>query len=128
MHEFSTMSQIVRTVLDEAARHRAQTITRVVLELGELTFLGEEQLRFAFEVLSKGTILEGASLVLETKAVKVQCPCGYTGTVNYEEREEFHLTIPLLKCPRCSEEVRIIQGRECIIKNLTMEVDDVPAT
>ena len=126
MHEFSTMNQIVNTILEEGKRHNAHKITKVILEIGELTFLGEEQLRFAFDLLTKDTILEGANLDIQKKGIKVKCSCGYEGGVEYEEKEEFHLFIPLLRCPRCNEEVEIIQGRECVIKSVRMEIEDVP--
>ncbi len=125
MHEFSTMTQIVNAILEEAKKHHAQKITKVVLEIGELTFLGEEQLRFAFDVLTKDTILEGAHLEIKKKGVEVRCHCGYEGGIEYEEKEEFHLLTPILRCPRCNEEVRIVRGRECIIKNIQMEIEDV---
>jgi len=126
MHEFSTMNQIVNAILEEGRKHHAHKIEKVILEIGELTFLGEEQLRFAFDLLTEGTILEGAELEIEKKEIEVRCSCGYEGKIEYEEKEEFHFLIPLLKCPRCNEEVEIIKGRECIIKSVRMEMEDVP--
>lgn len=125
MHEFSTMTQIVNAILEEGKKHHANKITRVILEIGELTFLGEEQLRFAFGLLTEGTILEGAELEIEKKEIEVRCSCGYEGKVDYEEKEEFHFLIPLLRCPKCNEEVEIVKGRECIIKSVQMEIEDV---
>ena len=126
MHEFSTMSQIASAILEEGRKHNASYITKVILEIGELTFLGEEQLRFAFDLLKKGTMLEKAELEIQKKGIKVRCSCGYEGGIEYEEKEEFHFLIPLLRCPRCNKEVEIIEGRECIVKSVQMEIEDVP--
>ncbi len=127
MHEFSTMSGIVNAVREEGKKHNADAITKVVLEIGELTFLGEEQLRFAFDVLTKDTEMEGAELVIEKVEPKVVCPvCGYEGNVEYDEKEEFHIQFPILKCPVCGSDVGITSGRECLIKNIEIEVEDVP--
>ncbi len=127
MHEFSTMSNIVAAVRGEGRRHNATGITKVLLEIGELTFLGEEQLRFAFDVLTKDTEMDGAELIIEKVMPKVKCECGYEGGVEYDEKKEFHIQIPILKCPRCgnTDTVKITNGRECSIKNVEIEVEDV---
>jgi len=123
MHEFSTMQSIVNAIMDEAKKHGAIKITKVELEIGELTFLGEEQLRFAFEILKEGTIMEKAELFIEKIGAEVKCiKCGYQGKVNYGMKEEFHLSFPILKCPECGGEVEIVRGRECIVKGVEMEV------
>ncbi|MFO8132543.1 MAG: hydrogenase maturation nickel metallochaperone HypA [Thermoplasmatota archaeon] len=127
MHEFSTMSSIVASVLEEGEKHDATAVTRVVLDIGELTFLGEEQLRFAFQVLSEGTLLEGAELVVNRVAPEVRCDCGYTGDVEYDEKKEFHVRFPLLRCPECGGSVEVRRGRECLIKHIEIERDDVSA-
>ena len=127
MHEFSTMSSIVTTVLEEGKKHNAMAITRVVLNIGELTFLGEEQLRFAFQVLSEDTLLDGAELVINRIPPQVTCSCGYEGDVEYEEKEDFHIRFPLLRCPKCGGSVHVQHGRECLIKHIEIERDDVPA-
>ena len=126
MHEFSTMSSIVTTVLEEGKKHNATAITRVVLDVGELTFLGAEQLRFAFQVLSEGTLLDGAELVINRIPPQVTCSCGYKGAVEYEEKKDFHIRFPLLRCPECSGSVNVQRGRECLIKHIEIERNDVP--
>lgn len=127
MHEFSTMSSIVATVLEEGEKHHATAITKVVLNIGELTFLGEEQLRFAFQVLSQDTLLDGAELVINHVAPEVRCSCGYAGDVEYEEKKDFHVRFPRLHCPECGDRVDVQQGRECLIKHIEIERDDVSA-
>ena len=50
MHEFSMTSQIVNCVLEEAKKHNARRVSEVHLVVGKLTFLGLEQVRFAYEM------------------------------------------------------------------------------
>lgn len=128
MHEFSTMQQIIETALEELQHYKDASITKLVLEIGELTFLGEEQLQFAFSLLREDTMLENASLEIKTIKTKGKCSCGYEGEVNYKYKEDFHLSFPVLSCPRCGEPLDIIEGRECLIKHVEMEVDDVPTS
>ena len=122
MHEFSTMQGIVSAIREEGRKHNAKAITKVWLEIGELTFLGEEQLRFAFDVLTEGTEMEGAELIIQKVEPKVRCECGYEGKVNYDEKEEFHIQFPILRCPVCGNNVEIVSGKECLIKNIEIEV------
>jgi hydrogenase nickel incorporation protein HypA/HybF len=123
VHEFSVTSQIVQSVLAEAEKRGAKKVTEVDLVIGKLTFLGLEQLRFAFEVLTKDTILEGAKLVIEEQEGIVKCSnCGYEGGFKYEDDPLYHVPVPTLKCPKCGSVVEITAGKECTIKSIKMLV------
>jgi hydrogenase nickel incorporation protein HypA/HybF len=123
VHEFSVTSQIVQSVLAEAEKRGAKKVTEVDLVVGKLTFLGLEQLRFAFEVLTKDTILEGAKLVIEEQEGIVKCSnCGYEGGFKYEDDPLYHVPVPTLKCPKCGSVVEISAGKECTIKSIKMMV------
>ncbi len=123
MHEFSVTSQIVQSVLAEAEKHEAKKVTEVHLTIGKLTFLGLEQLRFAYEALTKGTIMEGSKLVIEEQEGVVKCSdCGYEGGFKYEDDPLYHVPLPTLKCPQCGNVVSIAAGKECTIKSIKMMV------
>ncbi|MDI6887812.1 MAG: hydrogenase maturation nickel metallochaperone HypA, partial [Candidatus Thermoplasmatota archaeon] len=65
MHEFSTMCQIVNSIMEEL-KGKDVKVTEVWLEIGELTFLGTEQLKFAYEVLtSNDSALKCSKLVIK---------------------------------------------------------------
>jgi hydrogenase nickel incorporation protein HypA/HybF len=121
VHEFSVTSQIVQSVLAEAEKRGAKKVTEVDLVVGKLTFLGLEQVRFAFEVLTKDTILEGAKLVIEEQEGIVKCSnCGYEGGFKYEDDPLYHVPVPTLKCPKCGSVVEISAGKECTIKSIKL--------
>jgi hydrogenase nickel incorporation protein HypA/HybF len=126
MHEFSTMASIVDAVKTEAGKHHADRVLEVTLEIGALTFLNEEQLRFAFEILTADSEMAGALLTIESVPPSVRCDCGYTGDTSYEAREGLQVHIPLLRCPSCGDSVCVVKGRECYIKDIKIEVEDVP--
>jgi len=123
MHEFSVTSQIVQSVLTEAEKRGAKKVTEVHLMIGQLTFLGLEQVRFAYEALIKGTIMEGSRLIIEEQEGAVKCNrCGYEGGFKYENDPLYHVPVPTLKCPQCGNVVSIAAGKECTIKRIKMMV------
>jgi len=110
-------------VLAEAEKRGAKKVTEVHLVVGKLTFLGLEQVRFAFEVLTQDTILEGATLVVAEQEGVVKCKhCGYEGGFKYEDDPLYHVPVPTLKCPKCGSVVEITAGKECTIKSVKMMV------
>ena len=116
-------SQIVQSVLAEAEKRGAKKVTQVHLTIGKLTFLGLEQVRFAYEVLSKGTIMEGSQLIITEQEGTVKCSnCGYQGDFKYADDPLYHVPVPTLKCPKCTSTVTITQGKECTITNIKMMI------
>jgi len=96
MHEVAVMSSIMQSVITELERNRASRAEEVTIVIGEMTFLGEDQLRFAFEVLSQGTPLEGAALEFVREPAEVLCrSCGYSGGAAHAGEDE-HLAVPVL--------------------------------
>lgn len=116
-------SQIVESVLEEAKKHNAKSVKEVHLVIGKLTFLGLEQVRFAYEVLVKNTIMESSKLHIEEKDGVVKCSkCSYEGDFKYEDDPMYHIPTPTLHCPRCGGLVSIIGGRDCTIKTIKLAV------
>jgi hydrogenase nickel incorporation protein HypA/HybF len=123
VHELSVTSQIVQSVITEAEKRGAKKVTEVNLTIGKLTFLGLEQVRFAYEVLTKDTIMEGSKLIIEEHDGKVKCSkCGYQGDFKYQDDPIYHVPMPTLKCPKCTNTVTITAGKECTIKNIKMMI------
>lgn len=121
MHEFSMTTQIVENVLREAEKHNAKKVTEVHLIIGKLTFLEVEQVRFSYNILVDGTIMEGSKLYIEEKNGVVKCSiCGYEGDFMYQDNPDYHIPTPTLRCPKCEGVVRIVGGRECTIKSIKL--------
>ncbi len=121
MHEFSMTTQIVENVLREAEKHNAKKVTEVRLIIGNLTFLGIEQVRFSYKILIDGTIMEDSKLYIEEKNGAVKCSsCDYEGDLLYEDNQTYHVPAPTLRCPKCGGSVTIFGGRECTIKSIKL--------
>jgi len=56
---------MLQTALNEAEKYHAERIVLLRVKLGEADHLEPSSVEFCFEVLSKGTIAEGASLEIE---------------------------------------------------------------
>jgi hydrogenase nickel incorporation protein HypA/HybF len=121
MHEFSITTQIVNHTLEEAKKHNAKRVSEVHLIIGKLTFLGLEQVKFAYNLLVKNTIMEGSKLRIEEKDGVVTCNnCRYTGGLKYEDDPIYHLSSPTLDCPKCGGVVNVVGGKECTIKSIKL--------
>ena len=119
MHEVSVVSDIVSAILKELERYSVERVEEVTLVIGDMTNLGEEQMEFAYEIVTKDTELEGSKLVIEHERIRVTCnECGYEGEVKMLESDYGEHTIPILSCPKCNGKVKVIAGQTCMVKNL----------
>jgi hydrogenase nickel incorporation protein HypA/HybF len=118
MHEVSVMSGVVESVLKELEKHDVLRVEEVVLTLGELTFLGEEQLQFAYEIITRDTLLNGSKLVIEPEETELLClSCGYQGKAD-KLGEEYHMSMPSLICPKCRGKVKVLKGQSCRVTSM----------
>ena len=121
MHEYSMTTQLVEVVLREARTRNSKGVVEVHLLMGRLTYLAPEQVRFWYEVLSEGTILEGSELYIEEEEGGVECEsCGYKGPIKLEEERHYYIAVPTLRCPKCDSTVKIIRGKDCLVKSIKM--------
>lgn len=70
MHELSIVQAIVGTI---AARLGAAPVHRVRLEIGTLSGVVPDAVRFAFELVTAGTTLDGATLQIDEPAGRARC-------------------------------------------------------
>lgn len=101
---------ITQSVVDAIAeRMDGETVTQVCLEIGTLSGIVPESVRFCFDVACAGTNLEGARLEV------LQLP-GEAWCRGCAERFKLDDLIPL--CPCGSADVEIFSGRELKIKSV----------
>lgn len=104
MHEVSVMQSALRLALEHAEGQNAGRIHGITLRVGRLSGVVPEALEFAFEVVTRGTIAEGATLTIEALPLRCHCPtCG----LDFEP-PEFDFT-----CPTCGDpRTRVSSGQE----------------
>jgi hydrogenase nickel incorporation protein HypA/HybF len=119
MHEFSRTSQIVEAVLSEAEKQHALKVIEVEVDIGDLTFLGIEQVRFSYKILTDKTIAKNSKLKINQIPGRGRCDsCGYDGPLSTLDDKQFHIIIPTFNCPQCGRSLSISGGRECIIRRI----------
>jgi len=126
MHETAIAQSIVDTVLAQAEAHHAAGVESVDIIIGELTFLGIEQIEFWVNTNFEGTLAENATLNFSYEKGEVLCTsCGFRGPLKIAEEPAYHFHLPLFACPQCkSSDIEITKGKESIIKSIRLIQDD----
>ena len=129
MHEFSTAVGIVDTVTDVAKKHNATKIKKIELVVGEFTMLNADQLIFAFEIASEGTLAQGAEVLITEQRGQIDCQeCNYSGLIEKKNKEVDHFVVDMtniFECPKChSNKTKISGGRDIYVNNIEVELPD----
>lgn len=115
MHELSIAQAIVESAEQEL--EAGQRVLSLCLQLGALSGVVEEALRFSFDLATQDTPLAGCQLEVENVPVTLYChPCRRP----YQPAELFRLICP--DCGQVSSDLR--SGKEILIT--AMEVDVEP--
>ncbi len=116
MHEMSIVSGIMDCVERSAQQANAERVCAIRLSIGDMTEVVDEALNFAFEVLSEGTICEGARLEVEhihPRSLCINCNQSF-------DHDRFHRA-----CPYCgSYETSLLKGRELDITSIEIDIPD----
>ena len=120
MHESAIAQSIVQTVLREAEKQDANKVETIDIEIGDLTFLGIEQVEFWVKTSFQGTIAEDAKINFKRIKGRLKCgACGYEGDIKIVEDPAYHLHVPSFSCPSChSTHIDITRGKETYIRQI----------
>lgn len=109
MHELGITQSIVEAVLDAVGERR---IVRLWLEIGRLSGVVPDAVRFCFDLAAAGTALEAAELDIDEPAGRGECrECGV----------EFEVDTPIVLCACGSADVAVLAGRELRIRAVEVE-------
>lgn len=112
MHEYSIAYDLYATARMAAREHKATKVKKVTVEVGKMAMVNPEQVIFLFDTIKEEdplflhTILECRETDPETT-----CPCGYAGNEVYV-------------CPKCGALPELVKGREIVVTNVEIEVND----
>jgi hydrogenase nickel incorporation protein HypA/HybF len=115
MHEYSIAAALIERVEAEAEKHRARSVRRVGVRLGELSGVEPELLATAYELAREATLC--ASAELEIDYVKARWVCS-TCQASVDPKVA-------LRCAACGAAGRLIAGEELDLCRLELEINDV---
>ncbi len=108
MHELSITSSVVEIC---AERARGNVVRRVTLEIGQLTAVLPDAVRFCFDVCAAGTPLEGAELQIVRPAGRARCrDCG----------AEVAMTMLIGRCECGCVDLELVAGQELKVKEMEL--------
>ena len=113
MHEMSIAQSLLDIIKEEMHKHNAKLLKSVRLDIGQLSAIVPESLSFCFEVMTSGTELEGAELIMEIIPLKGACRDCSRG---------FEIKEYAFECPYCSSpHIDTIAGQELSIVEMEVE-------
>jgi hydrogenase nickel incorporation protein HypA/HybF len=106
MHEMSIASSVVEICAEQA---RGARVLRVTLEIGQLSAVMPEAIRFCFDVCAKDTLVEGAALEIVETPGQARClACGAT----------MEVVVPFGQCACGSENLELVCGQQLKIRQM----------
>ena len=113
MHEMSLSEGVLQILEDNARSQGFERVKTVWLEIGDLSGVEVDAMRFSFDVVTRGTLADEARLeIVEVpgRAWCMQC----AGTVSVKQRFD--------ACPECgSYQLQVTGGEEMRIRELEVE-------
>ena len=111
MHELSITEHLLEHCISEAKSRNASRIRVIRLCIGQLRGIVPDCIQIYLDMLSEGTVAEGAKLITHTIPAGIECPeCGYSGEIHGSE------------CPGCGGwGFRLVHGREFYIDSIEVE-------
>lgn len=114
MHELAITQSVVDAVVDKMGEAR---ISRVLVEVGVLSGVVPDAMRFCFELVTNGTTLEGAALEITEPIGRARCRrCA----------AEFETQDLIMFCECGSADIDVLAGQELRIKAVEVSRECAP--
>ena len=116
MHELSICQSIIQQVTEVALQNNAQTVTKVIIQIGPLSGVEAPLLARAFPMASAGTVAQDAELETQSIPIRIQCNlCSH----------ENEASINQLLCDACgSWQTSLLSGDEMLLSSIELEKDE----
>ena len=106
MHELGITRNIVSIVTEKA---QGEQVRQVTIAIGKLSAVLPEAIRFCFDIVSQGTVAEGAELEIVEISGTAKCrSCG----------SQFELEQLYGRCPCGSSDITRLTGEELFVKQM----------
>lgn len=113
MHELSVMSYLLERVETHAERLGASKVVTINLVIGDRTSIVDDSLLFYFDMMTPGTVAEGASL--KVRRTQTRCHCVVCARDFVPDGYGF-------RCPACETVGEVTNdGSEFLIESLEVQ-------
>ena len=110
MHEIGIVKNVIKTVQNYAAENGVDTVSEIVMSVGELSLVVPDYLETLFPVVVKDTPLKDTKLIIEIVPGLAECE-DCDAVFNVAECEGI--------CPDCgSQNKTVLSGKDCTIKEI----------
>jgi hydrogenase nickel incorporation protein HypA/HybF len=112
MHEYSIAYDLYATAKKAAHEHHADSVKTIRVEVGKMAMVNPDQVIFLFDTIKEDDpLFKNAVLECHEVAPETTCSCGYSGG-------------EIFVCPKCGALPELVRGREIVVTNIEIEVDD----
>ncbi len=112
MHELSLLESVREILEQQAVQQNFVTVTSVTLEIGKLSSVEPEAIRFGFDIVMQNSLAEHAELIIEHVPGLGLC---------LDCQQEVEISALYEPCPLCNNfSVKLTQGTEMKIKELNV--------
>ena len=113
MHEITLCQNVIGQLEAAANREKFSTVKKIWLDIGALSHVTEEAMRFAFDIVTKDTLATNA--ILEIRKIPAQGHCERCHKISA-------MTQRYEPCSECGNfPLVVVSGEELRIKNIEVE-------
>ena len=115
MHELPITENILEIAVRHGEQANASRVTELHLVIGQLSSVVDDSIQFYWDIISRDTICEGATLHFERIPAKFLClDCSHNYSYDHQ----------LSACPACdSIKVKVVAGEEFQLKSIEIEAE-----
>jgi len=116
MHELGVTQSLLDIALHHGRQAGAARINELNLVVGELSSIVDDSVQFYWDMLSEGTIAQGARLNFKRVPAELHChDCEHRFPLNHQE----------YVCPKCgSANLTVSGGEEFFLESIDVDLDE----
>lgn len=113
MHELAVTESILNISIKHAQGASAARVTDIYIILGQLASIVDDSVQFYWDIISEGTMCQGALLHFTRVPARLVCQkCGH----------EYGILSEMEPCPQCgSYQVKVVAGEEFWVDSIAIE-------
>lgn len=118
MHELPIAQSILKIALRYAEKEAATCVTDLYLLIGQLSSIVDDSVQFYWDIISRDTLAEGATLHFERVPMRMLC---------LDCAQVYHPAAGTLACPNCGgAHVQVVGGDEFRLEAIGIERKSAP--